>query len=401
MLGLDMLDVAIGVVFVFLLVSLIASAVAEAFENFLKYRASDLEKGILEMLRGDTKLLREVYEHPLILSLYECGSHKEAKEANKLPSYIPARSFALAMMDLFMSTDEKSGAAGATPADAPISAPVAGDVAADPANRIADNAANIRDVADTVVNKLREVAKKAQPDATDRLTPEQRLEAMPADVAKMLVTAIDAASGDASKVRANIEGWFNASMDRVSGWYKRRNHQILVGIGLLLAIAFNIDTISILQSLWTNKGMRDAAVAAAGSFSKAQAEADKTTPSTAPKTADADATAIRDKVSNYTKALDSLKLPIGWQADIEAVQYAARKNAEKSGKKTTNQNAWCIAMSTVPNHLIGWIITAAAVSFGAPFWFDALNKIMVIRSTVKPREKSAEEAPKERTTAGS
>ena len=39
----------------------------------------------------------------------------------------------------------------------------------------------------------------------------------------------------------------------------------------------------------------------------------------------------------------------------------------------------------------GWLITALATTFGAPFWFDLLNRMMVIRSTVKPKEKSPDE----------
>ena len=44
----------------------------------------------------------------------------------------------------------------------------------------------------------------------------------------------------------------------------------------------------------------------------------------------------------------------------------------------------------------GWLMTAFAVMLGAPFWFDMLNKFMVIRSTVKPREKSREEGSEDR-----
>jgi len=51
---------------------------------------------------------------------------------------------------------------------------------------------------------------------------------------------------------------------------------------------------------------------------------------------------------------------------------------------------------TLPNILLGWLLTALAVSLGAPFWFDILNKIMVVRSTVKPREKSHEEQSKDK-----
>jgi hypothetical protein len=52
-------------------------------------------------------------------------------------------------------------------------------------------------------------------------------------------------------------------------------------------------------------------------------------------------------------------------------------------------------------HLAGWLLTALAVSLGAPFWFDTLNKIMVVRSTVKPSEKSRDEASKDPVPAKS
>lgn len=46
--------------------------------------------------------------------------------------------------------------------------------------------------------------------------------------------------------------------------------------------------------------------------------------------------------------------------------------------------------------LFGWLATALAATLGAPFWFDVLNRIMVIRSTVKPHQKSPEEASEDR-----
>jgi len=42
----------------------------------------------------------------------------------------------------------------------------------------------------------------------------------------------------------------------------------------------------------------------------------------------------------------------------------------------------------VVTHVPGWFLTALAISLGAPFWFDVLDKFMVIRGTVKPQEKS-------------
>jgi hypothetical protein len=45
-------------------------------------------------------------------------------------------------------------------------------------------------------------------------------------------------------------------------------------------------------------------------------------------------------------------------------------------------------------------MTALAIALGAPFWFDVLNKFMVVRSTVKPREKSQEEGSEDRAPRG-
>ena len=57
-----------------------------------------------------------------------------------------------------------------------------------------------------------------------------------------------------------------------------------------------------------------------------------------------------------------------------------------------------ITPSSIGVMLIGWLITAFAATLGAPFWFDTLNKIMVIRSTVKPTEKSLPEGSEDRKT---
>ena len=73
MLNLDMLDVAIGMVFVFLMLSLICSAVGELIEAVLKTRAEDLERGIGELLEKQgaahyQDIVRAIYNHPLISS---------------------------------------------------------------------------------------------------------------------------------------------------------------------------------------------------------------------------------------------------------------------------------------------------------------------------------------------
>ncbi len=102
MLGSTVLDVAIGLVFVYLVVSLLTSAVNELLENVLKDRAKGLERGIRELL-GDRNaapdgIVRKLYNHPFVSGLF-LGDYDPTQE-DESPSYIPARTFALALMDI-------------------------------------------------------------------------------------------------------------------------------------------------------------------------------------------------------------------------------------------------------------------------------------------------------------
>src|SRR5947207_7576079 len=110
MFGSEVLDIGIGIIFVFLLVSLIASAIREGIEGWLKTRATHLEAGIRELLHDPTGLglAKQFFEHPLIYSLYS-GEYTPRKDGilpialtggGNLPSYIPSRNFALALMDM-------------------------------------------------------------------------------------------------------------------------------------------------------------------------------------------------------------------------------------------------------------------------------------------------------------
>src|SRR6267154_6707648 len=104
------IDVAIGMVFVYLLLSLIASAVGEVIELWLTNRATDLERGIRELLlpggaANASDFIQQLYNHPLINGLfpgkYEDSGINKARSffmRTKLPSYIPSRNFALALM---------------------------------------------------------------------------------------------------------------------------------------------------------------------------------------------------------------------------------------------------------------------------------------------------------------
>ena len=107
--GSAVLEVVIGIAFVYALVSTLCTAVREGIDAWLKTRAAYLEHGIRQLL-DDAQgkgLAAALYGHPLIASLYqgqyEAGQKSSAStfaRGRGKPSYIPARNFAAALLDI-------------------------------------------------------------------------------------------------------------------------------------------------------------------------------------------------------------------------------------------------------------------------------------------------------------
>jgi hypothetical protein len=97
--GSGVLDVAIGVAFVYLLLSLICSAVTEGIARIFAMRSSNLKDGIRNLLddQGEVGYVQALYEHPLISGLYRQGWFDRLVRRDGKPSYIPSRTFALAL----------------------------------------------------------------------------------------------------------------------------------------------------------------------------------------------------------------------------------------------------------------------------------------------------------------
>jgi hypothetical protein len=321
MFGSLMLDVAIGMALVYLLLSFVAAAVREGIESLLKERSTFLRRGISELLR-DESLTTDLFNHPQVSALYR-GTYEQAKASKQLPSYIPARNFALALMDIAVRGRDASSQIESGPGSAPLSV------------------AAIRQNVTRIGNP---------------------------GVQRVVLSAIDLSGGNFERAQKAIESWFDSAMDRVSGWYKHRTQRILIVTGVIVAIVANVDTIRIAHKLYNDPGQRQLAVAMAGSIvSEPQPGQGTTAASAAREGARADSLA-----GVMLRRLDALELPIGWPDQEFARDWYMR--------------------------VIGWLITGFAISFGAPFWFDLLNKMMVIRSTVKPHEKSPEESSEDRQT---
>ena len=349
MFGSDLIEVVIGIVFIYILVSIICSAVREGVETWLKTRSAYLEHGIRELLHDSdgTGLATALYRHPLVYGLYLADYDPKPRPTSRvrwilkkgtgLPSYIPAKNFSVALMDLAArgpGTDAFSSSAGSTPI----------------------STESIR----------QNIARLGNP-----------------GVQRALLTALDTAEGDLKKLQANLEAWYDSGMDRVSGWYKRSTQWIVFWIGLAVAVAFNVNTVTIADYLYTNKAQREVLV------SRAEAAARDSTFIRMVNRRPGDSTA-RD-TTDYARArlaLDSLGLPIGWKhmtVDVKLLGSPAHP-------VPFAKHLWLYVLLPI----LGWAVTGIAATLGAPFWFDVLNKVMVIRSTVKPREKSPEEGSEDR-----
>lgn len=320
MFGSTILDVAIGMVFVYLLISLVCSSLNELIEAKLKNRAKDLERGITNLL-GDPGLVQRLYAHPLVKALYTQGDK---------PSYIPAQTFSLALWNLATYSQE--------------------------------GAQEGKNAAVAVTRSLPEIRK-----AVAGLPDEGGFK----DLKQALLTLMDEAGSDLDRARRNVERWYDDAMDRASGWYKRRTQWILLALGLAFAAALNIDSLRIANRLYLDTPKREAIVSAAQGYAASAVQKNQT----------ASPQAIE---ANYAK-IKGLGFPLGW---------SAKEFPQKDPKGgEVDYAAWTSAIFL---KAMGLLATALAVSLGAPFWFDVLNKFMVVRSTIKPHEKSGETPSKDK-----
>jgi len=180
------------------------------------------------------------------------------------------------------------------------------------------------------------------------------------------------AKGDAEQFRSGVAAWFDSAMDRVSGGYKRKVQLMNFVLALALAGTMNVDALTIAQQLWVQPGL-------SGSIAEQVRNAVPPVAAPAQDTGDsaADAEAARQARAQATQAMyDSLygvwskSLPFGW-ANLHLPGGSDRPLA-------------------ILLLVCGWIISASATLFGAPFWFDTLQKLARIRSTgPSPREAAA------------
>jgi hypothetical protein len=304
------LDVIIGLIFVYLLLAILCTAANEWASAITRRRAKMLKKGIAQLLGkqplpgdGDSDAFRRrFYKHPLIKSMMHDEHH---------PAYISPRTFTTVVTDIV---------------------------------KLKPGQPSLQSIVDGT---------SSLPDG---------------DVKQSLTALIEHADAKVEDIQTAMEGWFNDAMDRVTGWYKRRTQLWTIGIALALTIVSNADTVQISRRLWADPVLRTKVIEEAKVRSQKppptisveyEDDQDPTQPSVVRTDGEG------NKVTAGEREL--LGQLIGWGGtDVE-----------------NNPKAWL-------ERLLGWLLTVLALSMGAPFWFDLLNKFMNVRYTGK----SPDEKPK-------
>jgi hypothetical protein len=312
------LDVAIGLIFLFFILALVCSGINEAISSWLRWRAQDLEHGLWELLHDPEKTaeegaaaLAELKKHPLIKPMLypknkataastppiKDGRPKTSRKTD-LPSYIPSRTFAAALLGLEQTAVLAKGV---------------------------DVKVGLRKLGDSI-------------------------DAIPSEPVRQALTALlTNAQGDAVVFRHNVEQWYDDHMERVSGWYRKRIQRVLWVLAFVVAFTLNADSLQIAKRLWVDPSQRAAIVNQA---QNATSDTAKTNPS---------------------DELESLSVPLGWHL----------ASARRDPQGFPFYEKWSMAWALIAK-LIGLTLTAVAITFGAPFWFDTLSKLARLRNSGAP-----------------
>jgi hypothetical protein len=429
----EILEVAIGLIFVWLAISLTTMSLQEWFSNILNLRAKDLEKAIAQMLNSND-LTKQFYEYPLIANL--CILPKKPGKKPRLPSYIPAQKFSAALFDLVIKAGTDNCPVRAMTDDiekilVSIMRPEHQRLAREDWDDIMETARKIAGqglgtagldslkfqikaygekypefkaavsklipLVDTYYGQYVEEGRATEDSGSDsglamrqfrlgmlalQKTNPPLSESVIAILRQAEVYALRGAQAVAT-TRVNLESWFNDAMERLSGAYKSRAQYIAFFIGYILALLLNVDSISVATSLWREPILRQAILVQAQTY----------TGPVAPQ--GAAITYPMVDIPALETQLQGLNIPIGWTFSpvnviagqcailpIKAGQIWGIPGLDKLGHPI------CNGIGNLPRDLngflvkmLGMLITGLAAAQGAPFWFDVLKKFINMRST--------------------
>ncbi|MEQ8581731.1 MAG: hypothetical protein RIC30_17705 [Marinoscillum sp.] len=312
---LQILDLVIGLIFIYFILSIAASSIMETISRTQNVRAKSLQKWLTDSFNekvGDKKVGELIHEHSLIKKLTTSG---------RIPSYIPPDIFSRVLLDLIHSQEDK---------------------------------------------EIKSYDAKGLKKSLESTT------LLPEDMKRSFLQYLSENEKDLDAFRASISGWFDDSMSRIGGKFKKYTQKIILGVSLVLAGVLNIDTFQLAEFLYENPQARESLVEA--SRQALQDSVYQKSLARIPTDSGYDVAVEIARIKTQVNEIDSLqrslidlKLPIGWP-----VKKAVLTSLPSFSTFWDFVGAWLKKIG-------GWLITGFAVSLGAPFWFETLNKLVNLR----------------------
>jgi predicted nucleic acid-binding Zn-ribbon protein len=410
MFGSNTLEVATGIIFIYLLLSLICTVINEGIAAALQQRGKNLLEGLKNLLNDPefTSLAQHVYYHGLIDGVMQGVT--DFTKTNRLPSYIAPTNFALALVDILGSQGSGQAAveqkqkeleaaqkkSAANPSDEALKTAVSDAEAVlarvrASAEDLQKKYASAREAAEKVkglkdFGKVKEASETFEsalatgralaaeyPDPLGSI--QKGIEALsPGHTKQSLLALLDKTKRELAiaskeiqmgehaveKLRGNLESWFNDAMDRFTGWYKRWTRQISFALAVVLVGLANADTMMLANRLARDGALRAAIVAAADSAAQKV------------EVVTGDPSKVQTARQQLLEESEKLNLPLGW-IDPKVNGIGDPFEFERI---PNSAGGWALKV-------FGLLISALAVSLGAPFWFDTLSKFMNVRGAGK------------------
>jgi hypothetical protein len=452
----ELLEVAIGLVFMWLIVSVAAMSVQEWFANLLEWRSNDLQSAIRKML-ANPELATQFYDHQIIRGLSKDKNwwqnfetwlgnlvrklfRQPVKFSELKPSYIPASDFALTLFDMVVQAGGEASPVKKAFSDMSLALENLSLERLNYENRqnaqkfldeIMEEATSIatteigQDSIDVVRSQIIQYAEdhpeikdtvngillyqldqyysalineqtKYPKDEFDKdlnfkrvrigLLAIQQTSPKLHESLRGLFEGVEEYINDKETAlaiaRNNVETWFDDSMDRLSGWYKRKAQIMAFIFGLVFAILLNVDSIVLATSLWREPTLRQTIVAQAQSYALQNQQLLNGSTGILPP---------QKSVAELQQELTTLQIPFGWETQIytlkpgEICQIIPFSKNAIWGVRSSNI---CKQIINAPMDSTGWLakiagilITGLAAAQGAPFWYDILKKLANVRST--------------------
>jgi hypothetical protein len=342
--GMSVIEIVIGLVFIYLLLSLFASIINEIIASSLSLRGRFLVFAIRQFIDDEHNILsKDFLRHPFFQKISPPCQFSWFRKV-KLPSYLDKADFAKIFLESFLEKNSDNGFK-----------------------------AGIVDFEEVKAN-----IKKLRKGGTRQYL-------------LSLVYEAEKAENKLEKFRENLENGYESLMDRASGWYKRRIQLFLFLIGFVIAVGINADTFVITNQLSENPELRVQLADMAENF---HANADSAGlreyyEMSVEKRMDPDFLAQLKALSelNNTEALklysNTLQLQELMQEQLSPVHSMLGLGSIFNLEILNNKQGFWAVAGWILLKLLGWTLTALAISLGAPFWFDLLNKVMKMRSSGK------------------